>query len=232
MLKALLPFLPEPLPFGPLLDGMRRDIRRCKGEGRLVMVGEVGLDGAARVLWPVAGRRLYDETTRTLRADYVERAEGMEQGEGEVGTGAVSRGDTSEGGKGGRDQDNEAAHDVSAPEGEEWKRLSPFKISMDHQKAILRAQMDIAVEFGIPISLHCVAAPGKWGWWCLHVHDIEQGDRGHCKASHSADSRPHNRLSSRDERYPRSEIYEPRERRFAFRWRMDIPILATSFCAS
>jgi hypothetical protein len=40
LLMALLPYLPEPIPFDPLLQGMRENIRRCQAEGRLVMVGE------------------------------------------------------------------------------------------------------------------------------------------------------------------------------------------------
>ena len=66
ILAALIPYDPDPLPFEPLLNTIRENVRRCKEDGRLVMVGEVGLDGAARVLWPVEGRKLYDEETRTL----------------------------------------------------------------------------------------------------------------------------------------------------------------------
>ena len=40
LLMALLPYLPEPIPFNPLLQGMRENIRRCQQQERLVMVGE------------------------------------------------------------------------------------------------------------------------------------------------------------------------------------------------
>lgn len=50
-LEELLPQLPEPEPFQPLLEQMRTDINECRG-----MVGEIGLDATARVrIWPKRG---------------------------------------------------------------------------------------------------------------------------------------------------------------------------------
>lgn len=45
-------------------------------------------------------------------------------------------------------------------EGEGWKRLTPLKVSMAHQRAIVEAQLEIAVELGVNVSFHSVAAPG------------------------------------------------------------------------
>ncbi|KAJ7193330.1 TatD DNase family Scn1 [Mycena pura] len=39
------------------------------------------------------------------------------------------------------------------------RRLSPFTIPLDHQLAILEAQLDLAVEIGVNVSLHSVKCP-------------------------------------------------------------------------
>jgi Tat protein secretion system quality control protein TatD with DNase activity len=41
-------------------------------------------------------------------------------------------------------------------------RLTPFKVSMAHQRAIVEAQMEIAVELGVNVSFHSVAAAGQY----------------------------------------------------------------------
>lgn len=46
---ALLPHLPEPEAFAPLLQGVRDSVMREQAAGRLVLVGEIGLDAFARV---------------------------------------------------------------------------------------------------------------------------------------------------------------------------------------
>lgn len=43
---------------------------------------------------------------------------------------------------------------------EEWKRLTPFKVPISHQRAVLEAQMEIAIELGVNISFHSVACAG------------------------------------------------------------------------
>jgi len=48
----------------------------------------------------------------------------------------------------------------SIESGKEWNRLTPFKVSMAHQKAIAQAQMEVAVKNEVNISFHSVAAPG------------------------------------------------------------------------
>lgn len=168
MLESLLPFFPDPMPFAPLLDGMRRNITRCREERRLVMVGEVGLDGAARVRWPVGGRRLYDETTRSIRADHKD-FQGMRRSVEENGVRTTEQKTPVEGTDIAGDEKSPKDNSDDNDDDDVWKRLSPFKISIEHQKAILRAQMEIAVEFGIPISLHCVAAPGQWALPLRHL---------------------------------------------------------------
>ncbi|KAL1409443.1 Cut9-interacting protein scn1 [Vanrija albida] len=52
-LPDFLPLLPEPEAFAPRLERIRADVLAARGAGRLAMVGEIGLDSAARVrIWP------------------------------------------------------------------------------------------------------------------------------------------------------------------------------------
>lgn len=121
---SLLPYLPEPIPFGTLLDDLRRNIITSLGQGRLTMLGEVGLDGGARMRWPKSARHLYDEKYP------VPPCQEGRQGEEEE-------------------------------EEEEWNRLTPFKVSMEHQKTIVEAQLEVAIDLGVNVSFHSVAAPGQ-----------------------------------------------------------------------
>jgi len=57
----LLPYLPDPLPFGPMLESLAQNIDQSMEEGRIVLLGEVGLDGGARMRWPLKARHLYEE---------------------------------------------------------------------------------------------------------------------------------------------------------------------------
>jgi Tat protein secretion system quality control protein TatD with DNase activity len=114
ILESLLPYLPDPLPFRPMLESLAGDIKRSKAECRLTMLGEVGLDGGARMRWPPSARHLYEEKYPTSEAE----------------------GD--------------------------WNRLTPFKVSMEHQRAIVEAQIGVAVEQGVNVSFHSVAAPGTY----------------------------------------------------------------------
>jgi hypothetical protein len=86
------------------------------------MLGEVGLDGGARVQWPVGARDLYTQ---------------------KYGTDAPG--------------DGEEKRDENGV----WKRLTPFKTSMAHQRAILEKQLEIAVQCGVNVSFHSVAAAGE-----------------------------------------------------------------------
>ena len=108
----LLPYLPDPLPFEPMLEALARNIERSMDEGLMVLLGEVGLDGGARMRWPLLARHLYEEKY------------------------------------------------PSSEKGEAWNRLTPFKVSMAHQRAIVEAQMAVAVKQEVNISFHSVAAAG------------------------------------------------------------------------
>lgn len=47
--QATLPLLPDPEPFAALLAKLRTDVTGAKDAGRLVLIGEIGLDATARV---------------------------------------------------------------------------------------------------------------------------------------------------------------------------------------
>lgn len=118
---SLLPYLPDPIPFPRLVDHLRRNIAESLDKGRLTMLGEVGLDGGARMRWPQTARHLYEEKHPGPIAD-----------------------------------------DTVVEEGHEgWTRLTPFKVSMQHQKAIVELQLEVAIELGVNVSFHSVAAAGE-----------------------------------------------------------------------
>lgn len=116
LLDALLPFLPDPAPLQPLLHTLRQNLATHLEEGRLTMLGEVGLDASARLRWPIEARHVWEEMC----------------GRGEA----------------------------NSREDDEWKRLTPFKVPIAHQRAVLEAQMEIAIELGVNISFHSVASAG------------------------------------------------------------------------
>jgi Tat protein secretion system quality control protein TatD with DNase activity len=124
LLRSLLPYLPDPIHFQPLLDKLRADIQASLDQGNLTMLGEIGLDSQARMRWPT------DPAARDLYAAYL----------GEKGKEMDPYEETKDG---------------------EWKRLTPFKTDMKHQRRIVEMQMEVAVELGVNVSFHCVAAPGE-----------------------------------------------------------------------
>lgn len=193
LLESLLPYLPDPIAFAPLIDKLRTDIRESLDAGRLTVLGEVGLDGSARLRWPIGARCLHPESKCASVSEA--RAEQAGLGEDDVGDEGESKEETSsqktscnttctpgaseETAKEGSEaitsspkNDNASARkeeegkededeDEEQEQEEDWKRLTPFKVPMSHQRAILDAQLEVAIELGVNVSFHSVAAAGK-----------------------------------------------------------------------
>ena len=104
------------------------------------MLGEVGLDGQARLRWPVGAKHIYDQMLPGKQSD----------------ESTVHAQESNKSGKDGSWNDRASG---TAAEGD-WSRLTPFKTSLQHQRAILEAQLEIAVKLGINVSFHSVASPG------------------------------------------------------------------------
>ncbi|WRT69383.1 uncharacterized protein IL334_006367 [Kwoniella shivajii] len=146
LLKSLIPYLPDPISFEPLLEKLRDDIRGSLNQGRLTMLGEVGLDGSARMRWPKKAKHLHP--------DYKDQHQHQDQN-----SGANVKSLVDDGKEGGHEQ-KEAEEEEEGEGEEEWKRLTPFKVPMSHQREILDEQMEIAIELGVNISFHSVSCAG------------------------------------------------------------------------
>jgi hypothetical protein len=120
------------------------------------MLGEVGLDGGARVRWPWKGRGLHPDFACLLVAENLEEEE-EEEVKGEEEGLVITEVDEDGAKKRGSEEKQE---DESRKEGN-WNRLTPFKVSMIHQKEIVLAQLEIAVDLGVNVSFHSVAAAGE-----------------------------------------------------------------------
>lgn len=100
------------------------------------MVGEVGLDRSFRIPFPQP-RSLDTSSTDMQSASPVERAESV------IATSGA----------------DELAQKQSLPV--KRKTLTPFTTSTAHQLRVLEMQFEVALEFGLNVSLHSVKAQGK-----------------------------------------------------------------------
>ncbi|TYJ56866.1 hypothetical protein B9479_002477 [Cryptococcus floricola] len=151
LLSTLLPYMPEPLPFQSMLAKLREDLEKSLGEGRLTMVGEVGLDGSARMRWPGEAKHLHPDHQDHPSHDKREKREDETPSCCSPPSRSASLRPKNE---------QEGKEEEEEEEEEEWRRLTPFKVPLPHQRAILLAQIDIAIELGVNVSLHSVACSG------------------------------------------------------------------------
>jgi hypothetical protein len=116
------------------------------------MLGEVGLDGGARMRWPWSGRGRHPDFACSSVA------EGLQEEEEAEDIMEITQVDEF----GLEERGRSVVGQFEEMKEGNWNRLTPFKVSMIHQRGIVEAQMDVAVELGVNISFHSVAAAGEW----------------------------------------------------------------------
>ena len=135
ILKEIIGGLPEPVRLRPLLEEMRQRIRKAQNLKQLVMIGEVGLDRSFRVPYPRHDPQ--DTSTESGNASPILAAENTIATAGE--------------------DEMARKQAVTIPR----KTLTPFTTSTAHQLRVLEMQVELAIEFGINVSLHSVKAQGE-----------------------------------------------------------------------
>ncbi|EAQ88232.1 hypothetical protein CHGG_04851 [Chaetomium globosum CBS 148.51] len=127
---AFIASLPNPIPLSSFLADTRQRVL----DAGTALVGEVGLDKAFRLPWPWGIKdpaAAAEHTTTTTEA------------EAEAEASAPSRRD-----------------ETLTPGGREGRMLSPHHVKMAHQIRVLQAQLRLAGELGVAVSIHGVQAHG------------------------------------------------------------------------
>lgn len=93
------------------------------------------------------------------------------------------------------------------PGGREGRQLSHFRVDMQHQRRVLRAQLDIAAEMQRPVSVHGVAAHGmvfetlRGTWRGFERRTLSKRERKRIKnfgAAHGLEEKPEADVQSSD----------------------------------
>ena len=104
------------------------------------------------------------------------------------------------------------------PGGREGRRLSPYRVGINHQRAILKAQLNLAGELGRAVSVHGVAAHGivfetLQETWKGHekrvVSNRERKRRGSVEGAHVQDE-DDDSSDPGERRAPEPQSYPPR----------------------
>ncbi|KAH6631628.1 TatD family [Chaetomium tenue] len=130
---AFIASLPNPIPLSTFLADTRQRVL----DAGTALVGEVGLDKAFRLPWPWGIKdpaAAAEHTTTTTTAT---------KAEAEAEASAPPRRD-----------------ETLTPGGREGRMLSPHHVKMAHQIRVLQAQLRLAGELGVAVSIHGVQAHG------------------------------------------------------------------------
>jgi Tat protein secretion system quality control protein TatD with DNase activity len=106
-------------------------------------------------------------------------------------------------------QISQVRQDVLTPGGREGRHLTPYRVSMDHQRKILTAQLALAGEFKRAASIHGVQAHGvlfetlKETWKGFEVHKPSKRERRMQQdAAHTVDEAPSSPKNERQLPFP------------------------------
>ncbi|KAL2200375.1 TatD family [Corynascus similis CBS 632.67] len=127
--------LPDPIPLSTFLADTRQRILNAGGPA---LIGEVGLDKAFRLPWPWNHPK---NATATATAGTNEQLPAAELDNK-------------------NDDDDGTAKEKLTPGGREGRMLSPHHVKMAHQVAVLKAQLRLAGQLGVAVSVHGVQAHG------------------------------------------------------------------------
>ena len=136
ILRDIVNRLPEPVRLKPLLEDMRHRIRKAQSNQQLVMIGEVGLDRSFRIPYP-------RKDAQGISSAYSGDASLIREAENTIATAG--------------EEEMAQKQAVMSPH----KSLTPFTTSTAHQLRVLELQVEMAIEFGINVSLHSVKAQGE-----------------------------------------------------------------------
>ncbi|KAI4169157.1 MAG: hypothetical protein LQ343_005902 [Gyalolechia ehrenbergii] len=105
------------------------------------------------------------------------------------------------------------------PGGREGRRLSPYRVQIDHQRKILKAQLHLAGELGRPVSVHGVAAHGilfetlKETWQGHEIAVISKRERKRRTSAanaHASQAVADSLIEKEEKKGSRSKPYPPR----------------------
>lgn len=106
--------------------------------------------------------------------------------------------------------------DELTPGGREGRRLSPYRVAMDHQRYILKAQLNLAGELGRAVSVHGVQVHGilhealRETWKGHERYILSRRERKELKAAQKRQADVHESYQPSQLSHPSPKPYPPR----------------------